>query len=300
VVKPITIRIVLSIVVSASWKIRQMDGSNVFLHGLPQEIVYMAQPPGFQHLECPTAVCKLHKAIYGLKQAPRAWLSRLNAKLIDLKFTNSKSNSSLFIHKAHGITIFVLIYVDDIIITSSHPAAVSQLISDVHASFALKDLGSLNFFLGVEASWHSDGLPSSQQRYIHDLLTKTNMLLAKPISIPMSTSIKLSRFEDSTIANPTLYKSTIGSLQYLSISRPDIAFPVNKVSQFMQDPRDSHWTTLKRILRYLKSTINHTFYIYNDSSTQLTAYSDSDWASCLDDRHSTAGYCVFLCKDILS
>jgi hypothetical protein len=125
------------------------------------------------------------------------------------------------------------------------------------------------------------------------------MLLAKPISIPMSTSIKLSRFEDSTIANPTLYKSTIGSLQYLSISRPDIAFPVNKVSQFMQDPRDSHWTTLKRILRYLKSTINHTFCIYKDSSTQLTAYSNSDWASCPDDRRSTSGYCVFLGKNIL-
>jgi hypothetical protein len=129
-----------------------VDVSNAFLHGLPQETVYMAQPPGFQHPTYPTAVCKLHKAIYGLKQAPRAWFSRLSARLLELKFHSSKYDSSLFIYKALGITIFVLIYVDDIIITSSHPAAISKLISDLHSSFALKDLGPLHFFLGVEAT----------------------------------------------------------------------------------------------------------------------------------------------------
>jgi hypothetical protein len=132
----------------------------------------------------------------------------------------------LFIYKVQGITIFVLIYVDDIIITSSHPTAISQLINDLHSSFALKDLGHLNFFLGVEATWHHDGLHLSQQRYIYDLLTKTNMLLANTISTPMSASTTLSRFEGSNITNPTLYQSTMGSLQYLSITRPDIAFVV--------------------------------------------------------------------------
>jgi hypothetical protein len=125
VVKPITIRTVLSIAVSASWEIRQVDVSNAFLHGLLQETVHMAQPPGFQHPQYPAAVCKLRKAINGLKQAPRAWFSRLSARLIDLKFTSSKSDSSLFIYKAKGITIFVLIYVDDIIITGSHPETIS-------------------------------------------------------------------------------------------------------------------------------------------------------------------------------
>jgi hypothetical protein len=165
---------------------------------------------------------------------------------------------------------------------------------------ALKDLGRLNFFLGVEAAWHPDGLHLSQQRYIHDLLTKTNMLLAKPISTPLSASTTLSRFEGSTITDPTSYRSTVGSLQYLSLTRPDIAFAVNKVSQFMQDPRDSHWSAVKHILRYLKSTISHTFCIHKNSSKQLTAYSDSDWASCPDDRRSTSGYCVLLGKNILS
>jgi hypothetical protein len=190
----------------------------------------MAQPPRFQHPQYPTAMCKLCIAIYGLKQAPCAWFSRLSARLIDLKFTSSKSDSSLFIYKAHVITILVLIYVDDIIITGSHSMAITRLINDLHSSFALKDLGRLNFFLGVEATWHQDGLHLSQQRYINDLLTKTNMLLSKPISTPLSASTILSRFEGSTITDPTLYRSTVGSLQYLSLTRPDIAYAVNKVS----------------------------------------------------------------------
>jgi len=116
----------------------------------------------------------------------------------------------------------------------------------------------------------------------------------------MAASTILSRFEGSTMTDTTLYRSTVGSLQYLSLTRPDIAFAVNKVSQFMQEPHDAHWSAVKRILRYLKSTITHTFCIHRNSSTQLTAFSDSDWASCPDDRRSTSGYCVLLGKNLLS
>jgi len=132
---------------SAGWPIHQVDVSNAFLHGSLQETVYMEQPPGFQHPSHPTAVCKLQKALYGLKQAPRGWFSRLSARLTKLNFNKSKADSSLFIYKANGIQIFVLIYVDDIIITSSHKGAISTLIHDLNFSFALKDLGSLHFFL---------------------------------------------------------------------------------------------------------------------------------------------------------
>jgi hypothetical protein len=230
VIKPITIRTMLSLAVSASWLVHQVDVSNAFLHGNLQESVYMEQPPGFQHPSHPTAVCKLHKALYGLKQAPRAWFSRLSTQLTELNFKGSKADSSLFIYKANGIQIFVLIYVDDIIIISSHRGAISKLIQDLHSSFALKDLGPLNFYLGVEASWKSDGLHLSQQRYILDILKKTNMELVKLVSTPMSSLTKLSKFEGSTITDSTLYRSTDGSLQYLSFTHPDIAFAVNKVS----------------------------------------------------------------------
>jgi len=260
----------------------------------------MAQPPGFQHPSHPTAVCKLHKALYGLKQAPRAWFSRLSTRLLELQFKSSKVDSSLFIYNVHGIQMFVLIYVDDIIITSSHTGAISRLIQDLNLSFALKELGPLHFFLGVEATWSSDGLHLSQQRYILDILKKTNMELAKPVATPMSSSSILSKFDGSTITDPTLYRSTIGSLQYLSLTRPDIAFAVNKVSQFMQDPRDPHWTAVKRILRYLKATVDYTLCIHKCSSPQILAFSDSDWAGCPDDWKSTSGYCVFLGKNLIS
>jgi hypothetical protein len=170
----------------------------------------------------------------------------------------------------------------------------------LHSSFTLKDLGPLNFFLGVKASWKSDGLHLSQQRYILDILKKTNMELVKPASTSLSSSNKLSKFEGSTITNPTLYRSTVGSLEYLSLTRPDIAFAVNKVSQFMQDPHEPHWTAIKRILCYLKATIEYTFCIHKLSSHQLIAFLDSDWVGYPDDRKSTSGYCVFLGKNLIS
>jgi len=110
------------------------------------------------------------------------------------------------------------------------------------------------------------------------------MELAKPVSTPMSTSTTLSKFDGSTITDTTLYRSTIGSLQYLSLTQPDTAFVVNKVSQFMQDSRDPHWSVVKRILRYLKATIDYTSCIHKLSSHQLISFSNSDWAGCPDDR----------------
>jgi len=299
VIKPITVRRVLSLPVSAGWPIHQVNVSNAFLHGSHQETVYMEQQLGFQHPSHLTAVCKLHKALYGLKQAPRAWFSRLSNQLLELHFKSSKANSSLFIYKAHGIQIFVLIYVDDIIITSSHIGAISKLIHDLDSSFALKDLGPLHFFLGIEATWQTNGLHLSQQRYILNILKKTNMELAKPITTPMYSSTTLSKFEGSTITDTTLYRSTVGSLQYLSLTRPDIAFAVNKVPQFMQDPREPHWTGVKRIMHYLKATIDYTLCIHKLSSHQLKAFWDSDWAGCPDNRKSTSGYCVFLGKNLI-
>jgi histone deacetylase 1/2 len=119
VVKIATVRLVLSIAVSKGWCLRQLDVQNAFQHGVLEEEVYMRQPPGFEDANRPHFVCKLDKALYGLKQAPRAWYTRLSTKLCDLGFKASKSDTSLFIYSKHGVTIFMLIYVDDIIVTSS-------------------------------------------------------------------------------------------------------------------------------------------------------------------------------------
>jgi hypothetical protein len=236
VIRPTTIRLVLSLA---------SDVQNAFLHGWLSEDVYMAQPPGFIHPQFPQHVCKLHKALYGLKQAPRAWFSRLSDRLLELGFVESRSNSSLFILHTPQCTTYILIYVDDILITSSQPHGTTNLLNTLRAEFAIKDLGPLHFFLGMEAIPTSDGLLLSQQRYILDLLKKSNMSEAKPIKTPMSTAHTLSLFNGDPFPDPSTYRSLVSTLQYLSLTRPDISFIVNKVSQFMHRPTSLHLQAIK-------------------------------------------------------
>jgi hypothetical protein len=131
VVKAAIIRIILSVVVARAWSMRQLDVQNAFLHGLLEEEVYMRQPPGFEDSSHPNYICKLDKALYGLKQAPRAWYSRLSKKLVDLGFHSSKADTYLFFYSKNGITMFMLVYVDDIIVISSHNDAVQKLLQDL-------------------------------------------------------------------------------------------------------------------------------------------------------------------------
>ncbi|KAK1699085.1 hypothetical protein QYE76_015782 [Lolium multiflorum] len=172
VVKIATVRIVLSIAVSRGWHLRQLDVKNAFLHGVLEEEVYMRQPPGFEDSTTPHYVCKLDKALYGLKQAPRAWYAKLSSKLCALGFTPSKADTSLFLFHKSGITIFVLVYVDDIIVTSSSSYAISALLKDLNKNFAIKDLGDLHFFLGIEVKRVNDGLLLTQEKYATELLDK--------------------------------------------------------------------------------------------------------------------------------
>jgi hypothetical protein len=277
---------------------KQIDIQNAFLHGLLPEDVYMEQPPGFIHPSYQYHICKLKKALYGLKQALRAWFARLSGKLIELGFIGSKANSSLFLYHIATATMFLLIYVDDIIIVSSVPTAIDKLLQLLSNDFAVKNLGTLHYFLGIEVIPVKDGLLLSQQRYIRDLLSKTNMTEAKPVSSPMASSSTLSAF--TGVEDPTLHRSVVGSLQYLSFTRPNLAFAVSRVCQFMHRPTKLHWQAVKRILRYLKHTISHGLLLHKTSSNSLQAYSDADWAGCSDDQHSTDAYCVYLGSNLIS
>uniref|UniRef100_A0A2N9HK34 Integrase catalytic domain-containing protein n=1 Tax=Fagus sylvatica TaxID=28930 RepID=A0A2N9HK34_FAGSY len=258
VIKPVTIRTVLSLVVASNWDIRQLDVTNAFLHGVLSEDVYMSQPPG----------CKF--------------------------------DTSLFIHSSSPDLILFLIYVDDIIITGPNSVSITRLINTLQGDFALKDLGPLHFFLGVEAHKVDSGMYLSQRRYITDLLHKTNLHEAKPVSSPMASSTVLSQYTGSSLSDPSSYRSVVGSLQYLSLTRPDISFAVNKVCQFMANPTEDHWSAVKRILRYLKHTIHHCIFLHRDTNFNIQAFSDADWVSCPDDRRSTTGYCLLLGRNLIS
>uniref|UniRef100_A0A2N9I0S6 Reverse transcriptase Ty1/copia-type domain-containing protein n=2 Tax=Fagus sylvatica TaxID=28930 RepID=A0A2N9I0S6_FAGSY len=258
------------------------------------------QQPGVDYDETYSPVIKPTTAIYGLKQAPQAWFSRLSNRLLALGFHSSKSDSSLFICHTNTVKIYVLIYVVDIIITSSSSVAIDQLLSSLQADFAVKDLGSLKFFFGVEVIPTTNGVLLSQQRYIKDILTRTKMLKAKPVTTPMASSTSLSAYEGEPFPDHTLFRSAVGALQYLSITRPDIAFCVNKLSQFMHKPTLTHWQSVKRLLRYLKHTIQYVLHIYRSSCHRLQAFSDADLAGNRDDRRSTGSFCVFLGKNLIS
>jgi hypothetical protein len=300
VVKPITVRLVLSLALQHNWPLRQLDVNNAFLHGTLTEEVYMQQPPGFTHPDKPHHVCRLRKSIYGLKQAPRAWYHTLRKFLCDCGFVNSKSDSSLFILQHHGTILYILVYVDDIIVTGNSNVKVNECITKLANTFSIKDMGKLHYFLGVEVIPTSTGLFLSQHKYIADLLERTKMMDSKPVLTPLSTSVTLTKDDGSPTTDVTFYRSTIGSLQYLSMTRPDIAFSVNRLAQFMQRPNTTHLTALKRILRYLKGTIFHGLLLQKPTTSTLIAYSDADWAGNKDDYTSTSAHLVYFGSNLIS
>ncbi|XP_058202763.1 uncharacterized mitochondrial protein AtMg00810-like [Rhododendron vialii] len=299
VVKPSTIRTILAMAVSRRWTIQQLDVRNAFLNGILQEEVYMKQPPGFTDPLRPHFVCKLHRALYGLKQAPRAWFHRLHSFLLDNGFFNSQSDASLFIRHSSTYSLFVLVYVDDLIVTGSDKTAVNDFIEVLCSVFDSRRLGELGFFLGMEINRTNNILYLSQSRYATDLLSKFNMVSCKPCSTPLPSNSKLSQHDGDLLDDPTIYRSMVGGLQYLTLSRPDIAFAVNQVCQFMQHPKTSHLQVVKRIYRYIKGTIEHGLSFHYSSDNTLRAFSNADWPG-LDDRRSTTGACIFLGPNLLT
>ena len=158
VVKPPTVRIVLSLAAQNRWPLRQLDISNAFLHGYLKEDVYMVQPSGFVNSASPHHVCKLHKSLYGLKQAPRAWFERFTSHLLTIGFTASTADPSLFVFRTGSTFLYLLLYVDDIILTGNDPIAITSLITALASTFELKDLGPLRYFLGLQIDYGRDFL----------------------------------------------------------------------------------------------------------------------------------------------
>jgi hypothetical protein len=294
------VKLVLSIAVSRGWPLRQLDVNNTFLQGHVSKDVYMFHPPGFIDSDHPTFICKLRKAIYGLKQAPRAWYHELRQFLMAAGFQNSHADNSLFVLNTGTTSLYLLVYVDDIILTGNQPALVDQFITQLAQQFSLKDLGSLTYFLGIEVVPHRHGILLSQRRYIQDLLARTNMTGAKPVSTPLPTSPPISLHSGMTLSDPTEYRTIIESLQYLSMTRPHITYAVNKLSQYMHQPSTEHWALVNRILRYLYGTLDERIIIHCNSSISLHAFSDADWAGDKDDYSSTSAYIVYLGRNPIS
>ena len=299
VVKPATVRTVLSLALSRSWPIHQLDVNNAFLQGTLSETVYCAQPAGFEDSARPNFVCRLNRSLYGLKQAPRAWYSRFASFLLKLGFTEAKTDSSLFIYHSGADTVYLLLYVDDIVLTASSSSLLQRIISALQHEFSLKDLGQLHHFLGMHVQHTPSGLFLSQRQYMLEILDRAGMADCKSCTTPVDLNPKLPADGDP-VTVPTDFRSLAGALQYLTFTRPDLSYAVQQICLHMHDPREPHLAALKRILRYVRGTLHMGLLIRPSSQQELVVYSDADWAGCPDTRKSTSGYAVFLGDSLIS
>jgi hypothetical protein len=245
-------------------------------------------------------VCRLNRSLYGLKQASWAWYSRFASYLASIGFVEAKSVTSLFIYCRGDDTVFLLFYVDDIVLTASTADLLQRTIVALQWEFAMKDLGPLHHFLGITAESRPQGLFLHQRQYAVDILERAGMSDCKPCSTPVNTQAKLSEDDEPPVADATSYRSLTGALQYLTFSRPDITYTIQQVCLHMHTPWEPHLTALKRILRYLHSSLNYDLLIRPSPTSELVVYTDVDWARCLDTRRSTFSYAVFLGANVIS
>ncbi|CAJ2639186.1 unnamed protein product [Trifolium pratense] len=298
VAKMTTIRTLIAVASIRQWDISQMDVKNAFLNGDLQEEVYMVPPSGVSHNQ--GEVCKLKKALYGLKQAPRAWYEKFSTVIRSLGFRSSDHDSALFVRTTSHGRIILSLYVDDMIITGDDIDGICELKLQLAKRFEMKDLGPLRYFLGIEVAYSHKGYLLSQSKYIANILEQAGLSDTRAVDSPLEMNVKYVPSDGVPLSDPTLYRTLVGSLVYLTITRPDIAYAVHVVSQFVVSPTTVHWAVVHRILRYLQGTQFQSLLFPSSSSLELRAYSDADWAGNPTDRKSTTGFCIFLGDSLIS
>ena len=294
------IRLFLAYASFKDFKLYQMDVKSAFLNGELQETVFVEQPPGFESHSHPTHVYKLRKALYGLKQAPRAWYETLSKFLLSQQFTRGLIDTTLFIAKHKEHTLLVQIYVDDIVFGSTNEALCKRFEKLMQSKFEMSSMGELTYFLGLQVKQLQDGIFLSQTKYAKELVKKFGLENSKPCNIPMASNCNLSKDEKGKKVDSTLYRGMIGSLLYLTASRPDIMFSVCVCARYQSDPRESHLQAVKHIIKYISGTTNLGLWYAKDSAFNLLGYSDSDYGGCRIDRKSTSGICQFFGSRLIS
>jgi hypothetical protein len=277
-----------------------MDVKSAFLNGKLKEEVYVKQPPGFESEKYPNNVYFLDKALYGLKQAPRAWYERLSTFLLSQNFHRGTTDITLFYKKTHDEILLVQIYVDDIIFGSTDVSMCKEFEFLMQNEFEMSMMGELTFFLGLQVKQSSEGIFINQAKYIQDLLKKYKLTEVSPMRTPMATGLKLHKDLSGVSVECKLYRGMIGSLLYLTASRPDIMFATCICARYQSDPKESHMSAVKRILRYLKKSPSLGLWYPLNSGFDLLAYTDSDYGGCQVDRKSTSGSCQFLGGKLVS
>ncbi|GJZ98912.1 putative ribonuclease H-like domain-containing protein [Tanacetum coccineum] len=277
-----------------------MDVKSAFLYGTIDEEVYVSQPPGFVDPDHPTKVYKVVKALYGLHQAPRAWYATLSTFLEKHGYKRGTIDKTLFIRRNKKDIMLVQVYVDDIIFGSTNKSWCDEFEALMQSRFQMSSMGELTFFLGLQVKQNKGGIFISQDKYVAEILKKFDLVNVKAAITPMETKLPLTKDEEAFDVDVHLYRSMIGSLMYLTASRPDIMYAVCVCSRFQVTPKTSHLNAVKRIFKYLKGKPNLGLWYPRESPLHLEAFSDSDYGGSNLDRKSTTGGCQFLGQRLIS
>ncbi|KAK2363075.1 hypothetical protein QL285_088089 [Trifolium repens] len=295
-----SIRLLLGVACILKFKLFQMDVKSAFLNGYLNEEVYVEQPKGFVDPNYPDHVYRLKKALYGLKQAPRAWYERLTKFLVQQGYRKGETDKTLFVREEKGKFVIAQIYVDDIVFGGMSDPMVKMFVNQMQSEFEMSLVGELTYFLGLQVKQMEDTIFISQSKYAKNIVKKFGMENANHKRTPAATHLKLSKDEHGVSVDQSLYRSMIGSLLYLTASRPDISFAVGVCARYQAEPKMSHLNQVKRILKYVSGTSDYGILYSHGEDTRLLGYCDADWVGSADDRKSTSGGCFFLGSNLIS
>ncbi|CAM8966050.1 unnamed protein product [Rhodiola kirilowii] len=277
-----------------------MDVKSAFQNGFLNEEVYVAQPKGFQYPHQPGHVYRLKKALYGLKQAPQACYERLTVFLVDHGYVRGGVDKTLFVKHTRSDFIIAHIYVDDIVFGSNTQKLVDQFVEQMQKEFKMSMVGEMNYFLGLQVIQKDDGIFISQSKYAKNLIKKFDLEKASHKRMPTATHLEITKDDAGTKVDQTMYMSMIGSLLYLTASRPDIAYAVGVCARYQADPKESHLLQVKRIIKYVCETVDFGILYTKDTNPYLVGYCDADWAGNTEDQKRTSGGCFFLGNNLVS
>ena len=281
-----TIRTLIALASKKNWKLFQLDVKSAFLNGMLDEKVFVEQPEGFSVQRAENKVYKLNKALYGLKQAPRAWYSEIDTYLIMSKFKRSASEPTLYTRAdSEGNQLIVSIYVDDIVYTGSSDRLMDEFKKEMMLRYEMTDLGLLHHFLGMGVIQSDQGIVIHQSKYARSLLVKFGLADCKPVSIPLATGERLRKEDGSELADANVYRKIVGSLLYLTATRPDLMYTASLLSRFMNQPTKKHMGVARRVLRYVQGTLDYGIEYARQKSATLMGFCDADWGGSEDDKH---------------
>ena len=296
-----TVRLLLALAAKNDWEVHHLDVKSAFLNGELEEEVYVSQPKGYVKAGQETKVYRLLKALYGLRQAPRAWYAQLNKCLLRLGFVKCPYEHAVYTRREGSETLILGVYVDDLLITGTNIANIVSFKKQMAREFDMTDLGTLSYYLGLEVEQRKGSIKLKQTAYAKKVLEKTGMSECNPVKYPMEHKIQLTKDEGGEPVDPTQFKSMVGGLRYLVHTRPDIAYAVGIVSRYMERPTTLHFNAAKRILRYVKGTINFGLvYTKGRGNYLLAGFSDSDLAGSVEDRRSTGGMVFYLDESLIT